>query len=83
MKKILEDLELNDLHSLYSVVNEICGEYSRMTDGYSLATGDNKFESIPEEVRSMIEDRQRFVSYKLKLKNALINKINIEMEKYE
>ena len=83
MKKKLEDLGLDELHSLYSVVNEICSEYSRMTDGYSLATGDNKFENIPEEVRGMIKDRQRFVSYKLRLKNALINKINDEMEKYE
>lgn len=83
MENKLTKLSLEELHNLYGIVNEICGEFARMTDNYSLATGDNKFENLPEEVKSMINDRQRFVSYKLKLKDALILKVKEEMEKYE
>jgi hypothetical protein len=83
MKKKLNDLEFEKLQALYSVVSEICGEFSKMTDNYSLTTGDNKFENIPEEFREAINQRQRFVSYRLKLKNALINKVVSEMDEYE
>jgi hypothetical protein len=83
MKKKLVNLTLEELHSLYSIVGEICADYSKMTDNYSLTTGDNKFENIPDEVKGMIKDRQRFVSYRLKLKDALIKKIIKEMENYE
>ena len=83
MKDKLTKLSLEELHNLYGIVNEICGEFTRMTDNYSLATGDNKFENLPEDVKNMVNDRQRFVSYKLKLKDALVVKIKEEMEKYE
>lgn len=83
MKDKLTKLSLEELHNLYGIVNEICGEFTRMTDNYSLTTGDNKFENLPEDVKNMVNDRQRFVSYKLKLKDALVVKIKEEMEKYE
>lgn len=83
MKKKLEHLSLEELHTLYAIVGELCGDYSKMTDNYSLTTGDNMFENLPDEVREMINDRQLFISYRLKLKKALINKIKIEMENYE
>lgn len=83
MKKKLENLSLEELHTLYAIVGELCGDYSKMTDNYSLTTGDNMFENLPDEVREMINDRQLFISYRLKLKKALINKIKIEMENYE
>jgi hypothetical protein len=83
MKKKLENLTLEELHSLYSIVGEICADYSKMTDNYSLTSGDNMFEHLPDEVKGMINDRQLFVSYKLKIKEALINKIKAEMENYE
>lgn len=83
MKKKLENLSLEELHTLYSIVNELCGEFSKMTDNYSLVTGDNKFENIPDEFKGMINERQKFVSYKLKLKDALVNKMINEMEQYE
>lgn len=83
MKKKLEHLSLEELHTLYAIVGELCGDYSKMTDNYSLTTGDNMFENLPDEVREMINDRQLFISYRLKLKEALINKIKIEMENYE
>ena len=83
MKKKLENLSLEELHNLYSIVGELCADYSKMTDNYSLTTGDNMFENLPYEVRKMINARQLFVSYRLKLKDALINKVMKEMEKYE
>ena len=83
MKKKLENLSLEELHVLYVIVGELCADYSKMTDNYSLTTGDNMFENLPDEVMGMINDRQLFISYRLKLKKALINKIKIEMENYE
>ena len=83
MKKKLENLSLEELHTLYVIVGELCADYSKMTDNYSLTTGDNMFENLPDEVREMINDRQLFISYRLKLKEALINKVKAEMENYE
>ncbi len=83
MKKKLENLSLEELHALYTIVGELCADYSKMTDNYSLTTGDNMFENLPDEVRGMINDRQLFISYRLKIKEALINKIKAEMENYE
>lgn len=83
MGKKLEELALEELYSLYEIVNSICAEFSKMTDNYSLATGDSKFESIPEDVKGMIKDRQKFFSYKLRLRAALTNKVNEKMNEYE
>ena len=79
MKKKLENLSLEELHTLYVIVGELCADYSKMTDNYSLTTGDNMFENLPDEVREMINDRQLFISYRLKIKEALINKVKTEM----
>lgn len=83
MKKKLENLSLEELHTLYTIVGELCADYSKMTDNYSLTTGDNMFENLPAEVSGMINDRQLFISYRLKIKEALINKVKAEMENYE
>jgi hypothetical protein len=83
MKKKLKSLSLDKLHTLYSIVGELCADYSKMTDNYSLVTGDNQFENIPDDVKAMINTRQLLVSYRLKLKEALITKLILEMENYE
>lgn len=83
MKKKLENLSLEELHTLYTIVGELCADYSKMTDNYSLTTGDNMFENLPDEVKGMINDRQLFISYRLKVKEALINRVKAEMENYE
>ena len=83
MKKKLENLSLEELHTLYAIVVELCADYSKMTDNYSLTTGDNMFENLPDEVMGMINDRQLFISYRLKIKETLINKVKAEMENYE
>ena len=83
MKKKLNELKIEELHTLYSIISELCNDFSKMTDNYSLTTGDNSFEHIPEEFREMVKDRQKFISYKLKLKNALVDNVKNEMENYE
>lgn len=80
MKKKLKNLSIEELHTLYAVVGELCADYSKMTDNYSLTTGDNMFKNLPDEVKEMINDRQLFVSYRLKVKEALINRVKAEME---
>lgn len=72
-------MELDKLITLYSAVSNICQDYSRMTDGYSLATGDKLFDNIPEDIRIMIKERQEFFSYREKIRNILKNKIREEM----
>ena len=74
-------MELDELLTLYSAVSNICQDYSRMTDGYSLATGDKLFDNIPEDIRIMIKERQEFFSYREKIRNILKSKIREEMSK--
>jgi len=74
---------LESLLTLYSALNEICQDYSRMTDGYSLATGDKNFQAIPNEIKEMISERQEFFSYRLKVKSLLREKIIEEMKKLD
>lgn len=74
-------MELDELLTLYSAVSNICQDYSRMTDGYSLATGDKLFNNIPEDIRIMIKERQEFFSYREKIRNILKSKIREEMNK--
>ena len=71
----LKEMELEKLNNLYGMVTEICSEYSKMTDNYSLATGDSTFQSMPDDIRRMIEKRQKFFEYREKIKAALIEKI--------
>lgn len=81
--KTLENLtkrKLENLTNLYGIINEICSEYSRMTDGYSLATGDKMFENMPKDIRDMISDRQKFFSYRNIIKDAIKIKLTEIME---
>ena len=74
-------MELDELITLYGAISTICQDYSRMTDGYSLATGDKLFNNIPEDIRIMIKERQEFFSYREKIRNILKSKIREEMSK--
>jgi len=69
------------LITLYNAISTICQDYSRMTDGYSLATGDKLFNNIPEDIRIMIKERQEFFSYREKVRNLLKSKIREEINK--
>jgi len=74
-------MSFDKLAGLYSVINEICSDYSKMTDNYSLATGDKMFESMPKDIRDMVHDRQKFFGYRNIVKEVIKNKITEIFEK--
>ena len=83
VKKSLGDYKLDELTMLYQSLNEVCAEFSRMTDRYSLATGDSDFSDIPPDIRLMIQDRQRFFAYRQRVGDALRSKLTSIMESIE
>lgn len=82
MKKI-EELSLSTLANLYTIVSEICQDYARLTDGYALSTGDNKFENMPQDISAMTVDRNRFYGYKFIIKDLITKKIDESFKKNE
>lgn len=82
MKKI-EELSLSTLTNLYTIVSEICQDYTRLTDGYALSTGDNKFENMPQDISAMTVDRNRFYGYKFIIKDLITKKIDESFKKNE
>ena len=82
MKKI-EELALSTLTNLYTIVSEICQDYARLTDGYALSTGDNKFENMPQDISAMTVDRNRFYGYKFIIKDLITKKIDESFKKNE
>lgn len=74
MKKI-SGKTFNELVQVYGVINEICNDYSRMTDMYSLASGDELFENTPEDIKKMIEERQKFFNIRNKIREEIKQKI--------
>ena len=76
-------MNLQELSALYSVATDICREYSKMTDGYILATGDNVFDpthNIPEDMQKTINERQQYFAIKDKITNELKKKLLTEIE---
>ena len=76
----LEDLTLNTLISLYTIVSDIFGNYAKFTDNYSLSTGYKLFENMPKDIIELTKTRQRFFSYKLKIMEVINNKIDKSFE---
>ena len=79
----LSNMELDKLAALYSVANEICSEYSRMTDGYILATGDNVLDplnNIPTDIQNAINERQMYFSIRDRIANELKKRLLTEIE---
>lgn len=79
----LKDMSITELAALYSVACDICREYSRMTDGYVLATGDNVLDpltSIPNDVQNTINERQQYFAIKDRITSELKNKLLTEIE---
>lgn len=82
MKK-LSKMTLVQLTSLYNIVSEICRDYSRMTDGYVLATGDNVLDplaAIPQEFRNTIEERQHYYSIRDRIMQEIKKKLLTEVD---
>ena len=76
-------MSFEQLVTMYNVACDICKEYSRMTDGYILATGDNVLDTmknIPPDIRNAIKDRQMYFSVKDKLTNELKKRLLTEIE---
>ena len=76
-------MTLEQLFTLYNIVCDICKEYSRMTDGYIMATGDNVLDAtynIPSEMQNIINERQQYFAIKGKVTNLLKEKLLEEIE---
>ena len=76
-------MNITELAALYGVATDICREYSKMTDGYILATGDNILDTsnrIPAEVQNTINERQMYFSIKDRITNELKSRLLTEIE---
>ena len=76
-------MSLEQLFTFYNIATDICREYSRMTDGYVLATGDNVLDSMRHvalDMQNTIKERQFYFSIKDKITNELKNRLLTEIE---
>ena len=79
----LKDMDITELASLYGVACDICKEYSRMTDGYVLATGVNVLDSsvgVPNEIQETIKERQEYFAIKDKITKELKKRLLTDIE---
>ena len=79
----LSEMSFEQLTAMYSVATDICREYSRMTDGYILATGDNVLDAshrLPADVQNTINERQMYFAVKDKITNELKKRLLTEIE---
>ena len=79
----LSEMSFEQLTSMYNVATDICREYSRMTDGYILATGDNVLDAskrIPADVQNTINERQQYFAIKDRITNELKKRLLTEIE---
>lgn len=74
-KDKIEKMSLEELHTYYGILSEICADYAKITDGYALATGDSMFETIPHEMKQAIKERQEFFSYRETIREIIIKRI--------
>jgi hypothetical protein len=79
----LKEMKLEQLFTLYNIACDICREYSRMTDGYVLATGDNVLDPthrIPADMQNTINERQQYFAIKDRITQELKQKLLTEIE---
>lgn len=79
----LKDMSLEELFTLYNVATDICREYSKMTDGYILATGDNVLDAthrLPIDIQNTINERQQYFAIKDRITNELKKRLLTEIE---
>ena len=79
----LEDLTLNTLISLYTIVSDMFGNYANFTDNYYLSTRDKLLENKHTDILKLTNTRQRFFGYKLKIMDVIKNKIDKSFETNE
>lgn len=76
-------MSLEELFAIYNVATDICREYSKMTDGYILATGDNILDpiyNIPQDMQNTINERQQYFAVKDRITNELKKRLLTEIE---
>ena len=76
-------MTIEQLFTLYNIACDICREYSRMTDGYVLATGDNVLDpthNIPNDMQNTINERQQYFSIKDRITNELKARLLTEID---
>lgn len=76
-------MSLEQLFTFYNIATDICREYSRMTDGYVLATGDNVLDTsvrIPSDMQNTINERQQYFAIKDRITNELKTRLLTEIE---
>ena len=79
----LSEMNLTELAALYGVATDICREYSKMTDGYILATGDNVLDAtnrLPADVQNTINERQQYFAIKDRITNELKKRLLTEVD---
>jgi len=79
----IKDMSLEQLFTIYNIVTDICREYSKMTDGYVLATGDNILDplySIPQDIQNTINERQQYFAIKDNITNELKKRLLTEID---
>ena len=79
----LNKMTIEQLAALHSIATDICREYSKMTDGYILATGDNLLDptnAIPHDIQNLINERQQYFAIKDRITNELKKKLLTEIE---
>lgn len=79
----IKDMSLEQLFTIYNVATDICREYSKMTDGYVLATGDNILDplhNIPQDIQNTINERQQYFAIKDKITNELKKRLLTEID---
>lgn len=76
-------MSIEQVFTVYNIACDICREYSKMTDGYVLATGDNVLDptyDTPNDIRNMIRERQEYFAVKDKLTNELKKRLLTEID---
>jgi hypothetical protein len=79
----ITEMTLEELFAIYNVATDICREYSKMTDGYILATGDNILDpmnSIPQDIQNTINERQQYFAIKDKITKELKKRLLTEID---
>jgi hypothetical protein len=79
----IKDMSLEELFAIYNVATDICREYSKMTDGYILATGDNILDPmnrIPQDIQNTINERQQYFAIKDKITKELKKRLLTEID---
>jgi hypothetical protein len=79
----ITEMTLEELFAIYNVATDICREYSKMTDGYILATGDNILDPmnrIPQDIQNTINERQQYFAIKDKITKELKKRLLTEID---